>query len=116
MATLAQEAHVQMKCRIRLDFTWGSSETGGGWHPSPSGLGSRGSGFPTFCSKLVSSGWGCHLAPVICRALAGGGQSSAIPSPTRSDPRLRSGLIADAPSPKRYRRLELPFSFEVAAA
>src|SRR5664280_403736 len=54
-----------MKCLIRLDFTWGSSEIVGGWHPSRSGLGSRGSGFPAFCSKLVSSGWGCPLTTTL---------------------------------------------------
>ena len=34
---------------------------------------------------------------------------------TRQESRVRSELIADALSPERNRRLELPFSFEVAA-
>ena len=43
-------------------------------------------------------------------------RSSAILSINHPDPRLRSGLIADAPSPRQNRRLELPFSFQVLAA
>jgi len=43
-------------------------------------------------------------------------KSHANSLPCLPDPWLRSGLIADAPSPGQNRRLELPFSFEVAAA
>jgi hypothetical protein len=57
-----------------------------------------------------------HLTPVMPRISAISAPSLAIPSPTRSDPRLRAGLMIDAPSLRQNRRLELPFSFEVLAA
>jgi hypothetical protein len=50
------------------------------------------------------------------RAFARGGQSQATHFLAHSDPWLRSGLIAETPSPEWTQRLELPFSFEVAAA
>jgi len=41
---------------------------------------------------------------------------SRVLSPTGPNRVVRSGLIAEAPSPSENRRLELPISFEVAVA